>query len=424
MRNLAITTAFFALASATGFPFTRASAQTDDPGRYAGPTEEPGIVVEEIPSSAAMESASPAAPLDFSGNGDQGWDVGHASEGLPSDADTQNQDPVSPQPPPPAEAQSLEDRFRSQPANDSAASESPRTAQPARSAKQWLAQMLAPPEGAKLSGEPLSLTDAMEGSFGRERQTEVLVAYWQLAVAVAKHYAAYEFLGAGGATPPARPAGPLDADLRQTELDAVRAQHKLARVLQWEVGRLPLPSSQPHAGSYNTRYDEIFTGSNSRRAWELDQSLPLMYELVKARADRLASAGPDADTFLRSVDAFLDIVLEYNVAIAEYAQLATGDSLTGRDLVPLLIRVHREDDHVAGSRERAGKTSRVEGRSIRPRRGAIFDPQVTRTSGERSVAPQSGATRQRPRVAQQEGRSPNRATMQRDQWRKQETPAR
>jgi len=50
--------------------------------------------------------------------------------------------------------------------------------------------LMSPPPGAELPGESLTLAQAMEGSYGKQRQTDVVSAYWQLAVAVAKYHAA------------------------------------------------------------------------------------------------------------------------------------------------------------------------------------------------------------------------------------------
>lgn len=207
--------------------------------------------------------------------------------------------------------------------------------------KEWVSRLLTRPEEDELVGMPLTLDEAMQGSVGTRRQSEVVTAYWRLATAVAKYHAA-RF---STTTSPRE----TDVDAIRAKLEAFRAQHRLALVLGWPQGELPLPVSEPHVGSYNTRYDEIFAGQFSRGAWELDRSLPLMYQLVKACADNLSRQRPGTTEFRTGANEFLDAVRQYNLAIAEYALLAAGDSLSGRELVPLLIRVDRSDGQIARS---------------------------------------------------------------------------
>jgi hypothetical protein len=308
----------------------------------------------------------------------------------------------------------------------------------ATSAKERLSQLLSPPATAELPGEPINLATAMEGSYGRERQMEVISAYWQLAVAVGKYYVACqarEDLESGtsaGSNALSRLMVQSEGDFRQTKLDAVRAQHRLAQVLSWEPGRLPLPDNQPHVGTYRTRYDEIFASRTSRRAWELDQALPLLYDIVKARAEAVAGSELDPAAFRKAASQFLDAVGQYNLAIAEYAFLATGESLSGRDLVPLLIRASRqtEEEHVAGGRGASGKTSGLG--SPAQRGGTIVDSQVVRTGGEsarparpeRSVLMQPRGGSRTPTAATRVAESPRQEPVQRrtprlaDQWRR------
>jgi hypothetical protein len=156
-------------------------------------------------------------------------------------------------------------------------------------------------------------------------------------------------------------------------------------VLQLPEGELPLPVSQPHVGSYNTRYKEIFSGRFHRGAWELDQTLPVQFELVKVRSDALSRTGPGTNEFRLAAIGFMESVGEYNLAIAEYALLAAGDSLTGRDLVPLLIRVDRENRRVAA--ERTGQSS---GPSLGRRRIASVTPPGAASQRSRTGADGGG----------------------------------
>jgi hypothetical protein len=267
----------------------------------------------------------------------------------------------------------------------------------------------------------------------------VISAYWRLSVAVGKYYAglyAYESLSAAPTVSPslARLLAESTADLRQRKLDVLEAQHRLAQAIEWDAGRLPLPASRPHAGTYDTKYDQIFVTRASRRAWELNQTLPLLYEVLKARAEALSTQHTDPLAVRRLADDLLDAAGKYNLAIAEYALLATGESLSGRDLVPLLIRVDRRNQEgpVVGSRDHAGKTSSTQGNSSMPTR-RIIDSQVTRASGESPAAgtpersilteprtrPRVPSTRE-PRVAQapQEEQPLRRRDSLADQWKR------
>jgi hypothetical protein len=243
--------------------------------------------------------------------------------------------------------------------------------------KEWVERFMEAPEGKLLPGVPLSLDEALEGSVGRQRQTEVVTAYWRLVVAIAKYHAAASTQDVSAAE------GELA--LLSSKLDAIRAQHRLAQVLQLPEGELPLPVSQPHVGSYNTRYKEIFAGRFHRGAWELDQTLPVQFELIKVRSGALSRTGPGTDEFRLAAIGFMESVGEYNLAIAEYALLAAGDSLTGRDLVPLLIRVDRENGQVAA--ERTGRSS---GPSLGRRRIASVTPPDAVSRRSRTGADDAG----------------------------------
>jgi hypothetical protein len=265
-------------------------------------------------------------------------------------------------------------------------------------AKDWVTRLLTSPESGGLPGDPLTLDEAIQGSVGRLRQTEVVTAYWRLAVAVAKYHAA--------AIGQLSSESDGQIELIASKLEAIRAQHRLAEVLQLPEGQLPLPVSHPHVGSYNTRYDEIYSDRFSRGAWQLHQTLPLLYEIVKARSDAIGRTRTGSAEFRAAASEFIDVVGEYNLAIADYALLAAGDSLSGRDLVPLLIRADRQKEQTA-SAEVAGF-----GRSAAP-------PQ-----GRRRLAsvPPAGAVSAAPRAAAGES-SPSfdpRANPQIGQWRQRE----
>jgi hypothetical protein len=274
---------------------------------------------------------------------------------------------------------------------------------------------------------------------GRSRQEDVIAAYWRLAVATAKYHVAHQRAQPrpGEFQRSLAPGTEAEAELHHAKLQAVRAQHRLAQVLGWEPGRLPLAENLPHAGSYKTRYDEVFVGRQSSRAWELHQTLPVLYDLVKARATALAAAEADPALYARAANAFLDSIAEYNLAIAEYAVLAAGETLSGRELIPLLIRLEngKDDEQVARSRAARDRTS-SRGNAPFPARGrTVVDPHVARTGLEqpRRLAPDRSALPRgaessppRGRVAQSpRADAPKRSgTPRTDEWRERDSSRR
>jgi len=149
------------------------------------------------------------------------------------------------------------------------------------------------------------------------------------------------------------------ADVQQARLDAVAAQYALADP-QRLPAELPLPVDLPHAGRYRTRYHEIFRGRPPMAAYRIDQTLPLQYDLLRALAQsvatadvcfekalgRIASSGdpavdlrPAYRTLVDQRTRFLQAVLGYNNAIADYALLVAPAGMPPARLVTMLIPV-------------------------------------------------------------------------------------
>ena len=158
---------------------------------------------------------------------------------------------------------------------------------------------------------------------------------------------------------------------------------------RWHVARwkqpLPLPSDLPHCGDYQTRYEKNFADRPLAEAEQLNGLLPLLYEdLLKQAAaltadlewlhnvDQQRNPQSDGTVLLKSYELvnlrrqmFIKAVLQYNMSIGRYAELASPGEVGPDRLVAMLIS--------------------------RPRVEARIDPEITRTSAEEPVETQSNS---------------------------------
>ncbi|MBN1855297.1 MAG: hypothetical protein JW829_21380 [Pirellulales bacterium] len=228
------------------------------------------------------------------------------------------------------------------------------------SAKEWVEELLtAPPEGA-LPGTPVTLSASLKGIRGDRQQLEVIDAYWRLSKAMAEYYVAanvYRVIRAD--TAQTRQSAPgesiqklatLRLDAARTRITAIEAQADLAALIRWTGDTLPLPASHPHVGAYHTRYREIFANQPNRQARRLHHLLPNEVELIHAHAEMLNAfaSGPknqvaDATRFREECGQFLSSIDRYNRNIARYVLLASDEDSDGSDIVPMLIKVSREE---------------------------------------------------------------------------------
>jgi hypothetical protein len=218
-----------------------------------------------------------------------------------------------------------------------------------------------------LAGVTVSLSESIRGSSQRQEQSRIARAYWDLSSAVAQYYLALredsEIRGL------ARRYSELDnnwqlalAD-RQARLTATRsaaesAQYQLHRLLgNMATGSLPIPSDLPHAGRYETRYDEIFSGRPDRVALQLHELLPVTYSRLRAQASGVASANQELQALsqrgissefaaqqLASYELlalrrreFLSTLRDYNLQIADYIEVAAPGEVGSQRLVAMLI---------------------------------------------------------------------------------------
>jgi hypothetical protein len=228
-----------------------------------------------------------------------------------------------------------------------------------------LRDLLTPPPGSQLSGEPVPLIEVVSGARSRVEQTQRVEGYWDLCSSVADYYLSLreqEELRRLRSLAPATGSAwqQAEAELRTRMDTSLRA----ARASQWRVagwvgrgtGRPPLPADMPHCGSYHSRYAEIFSGRPSTEAQELAELLPLRYAELKDAAAAVTRAKEFLDSVARNVTAegtgtlralelfslrrraFVQIARDYNHRIARYTELASPGEIGAERLIGMLIK--------------------------------------------------------------------------------------
>lgn len=267
------------------------------------------------------------------------------------------------------------------------------------------ASLAALPVKDQLPGLPLSLASAVHGATTRSGQTDHITAYWELAAALADYSLAVresvelETLRQGVARPSiawdeARLA--QAARIATAKAEAEAAQYRMQRIAGKIGAQLPLLADSPHAGAYETRYEENFAGRDSAEALLLTELLPKLHQELRSEATAIAADSqvlqsvsqqrdPQSDgiALLRTYDLlslrrreFIRAVIDYNIQIARYSELATPGQVGTNRLVAMLI----ESPHTLSAAE--------------------FDSGVTRTSAEEPV--ESAPRGSTPRTFQEE----------------------
>ena len=243
-------------------------------------------------------------------------------------------------------------------------------------AAELLRDVLNRPTDGALAGTEVTLYQVVADPTGPPRRAALIRAYWQLSAAVADYHdalAAQRRLEQLAQVAPAL-AGEIAADqfklelataevrVAATRLAAVGGQHQLGQLRpDLTMTALPLPADRPHTGGYRTLYDQIFAGQIVPAARRLNETLPLAHDLIAARAaavdaaDRLLTlatdrlkAGRGTVTEVLDCDrqlvaqqqALISSIRDYNLAIAEYAQLVAPDGSNPARLVAMLIKTH------------------------------------------------------------------------------------
>lgn len=266
----------------------------------------------------------------------------------------------------PASADEPPSLNESRPSNAGAA---PAVLRAAGSAQALLREALTALGERPLEGQPVDLTTLLGGQTAGVGQRDRIQAYWRLSHAVAAyHWAADEqrFLAAVAADrgdeamwlSVARASA--KAECAELRLAAVRAQQALAeRTPPPRRSELPLPADMPFVGVYRTHFQELYErGAAADELRPIDQSLPLVREVIEAQAEAVTAAAAALPAVLQAHQqgqaaitqvldahqrlrhhrrAFLAAVEQYNGQIASYALSLALPAVTGERLAGMLI---------------------------------------------------------------------------------------
>lgn len=228
-----------------------------------------------------------------------------------------------------------------------------------------LEDMLVRPPNSQLAGAPMRLGSVLATGGSRDRQAQIVDAYWALTSATADYYLGLheqdELTNLRNRLPT------YDTSLAEAQSllnSRVNTSLRAARAAQLRLGRLmgggsrPLPADTPFSGKYATRYSEIFPNGGPEEARLLHELLPLRLGELHDAADgitrseqwlkRVAAdrgSGSSAAGMIRSLEllalnrrAFVQIARDYNQQINRYAMLASPRVVDSGRLVAMLIR--------------------------------------------------------------------------------------
>ena len=246
---------------------------------------------------------------------------------------------------------------------------------PPNAAAVLVARGLAPPY-APLPGEealparPVPLLEALERSGDRSRRLWITQAYWKLAAAALRHRFAAEAeerlsLVAPGAS--AEDLVHLELSLEAARgrrssaaADLVAAQQEVADLVRLPVTDAPaMAADQPLTAAYQTHFETIFASRPATgRVRAIHRQLPLEHRAIVARA-RATFAAVERFTSMETLnaqgkkplgavitanegivthqEAFVDALLDYNLAIAEYVMAVADLSVPDERFAAMLI---------------------------------------------------------------------------------------
>jgi hypothetical protein len=243
------------------------------------------------------------------------------------------------------------------------------------------------PPGSHLTGQPLTLAQALGQITDRQQQTRIVHAYWDLAIAMADYNLAsseFEFVAALLPTPAGanrnNPAAGAEPELRQAYQAAEQAalksegqfrqqQQTFAQLIRHDTrAGLPIPSDLPHVGVYHTRFEEVYSNRQiPPRAWLIHHILPIELQAIDARASAVRAAEDllahyqDAyvngqvgvatllsahQAITRDGSDFVRVLREANDQIASYALPLADPNLPPAEIAKMLAR---KGDDTGGS---------------------------------------------------------------------------
>ncbi len=237
---------------------------------------------------------------------------------------------------------------------------------------QLVSDALTLPTGSTIGGQPVPLVSVVATAPDRQRQIKAVHAYWRLAAATGEYHFSNERqqrlarlrAGKDEAADLRTAQAMAAAQIRESELQVMTAQHDLAEILALVPGTpLLLPADQPLVGPYRTLFAELFAGKMApERARMLDQTLPLRNRAIESHATALIAAEDALDAAIelqaggqghladviaaldaqvRQQQAFLAAVCRYNHDIADYALAVVSPQTTPDVLVSTLIKQNR-----------------------------------------------------------------------------------
>jgi len=233
-------------------------------------------------------------------------------------------------------------------------------------AEQLLESLTTEQEHARPAGSPFPLVDALRRATTKDRQFQVLTAYWKLwhatvrfdaAAVEKKRVADLAAQHPAEAMPMALQQALAEANLRvaQARLVAKESQFELAEIAGLSPSDpLPKVADSPLVSPYRTYYEELFvnrqTSSGRYQALRLHRTLPQCLDVIAAaaKAAQVQAAGQVAaepelalrhfEKQRRLVELFASAVQDYNLRVAEYAMLASRGVKSPSSLVEMLIR--------------------------------------------------------------------------------------
>ncbi len=144
---------------------------------------------------------------------------------------------------------------------------------------------------------------------------------------------------------------------------------------------LPLPADAPLVGVYRTYFKELNErGAAADGLRQIDESLPVIHELIDAQAEASVAASTALSQIQRAYEqgqaplvqvldahqrrsrhrrAFLEAVEQYNGEIARYALSVTLAAASGERVVGMLIRTGQGDRSVLASKKDGNGIQRV-----------------------------------------------------------------
>jgi len=243
-----------------------------------------------------------------------------------------------------------------------------------------------------IQGHPIALKTVLGQQAGGDRQLADVRAYWRLAHAIAAYHWSVDEQRLLAAVPATETGDDLvwlgaarasaKAEQAESRLAALRAQQVLANVVPpARRGELPLPADMPFVGAYRTHFKELNErGAAADDLRPIDQSLPVLREVIEAQAEAVMAATAalppvlqayqqgqasivhvlDAhDRLRRHRRAFLAAVEQYNGQIAGYALSLPLPAVTGERIAGMLIETQPTGKSVLAGKKTGGDIHRV-----------------------------------------------------------------